>query len=118
MSFACLQVSSFLVLIGLRGVQPHAPLWVMCQLARVQEIPPNDDMSRFVFDTPLDFAFNSEDILKIWYASIISEQSEMVVEQDKGKVVPGYLSWLRDPMTFGDTLEGSNRKRKDQHIIR
>uniref|UniRef100_M1BF96 Uncharacterized protein n=1 Tax=Solanum tuberosum TaxID=4113 RepID=M1BF96_SOLTU len=42
----------------------------------------------------------------------------MVVEQDKGKVVPGYLSWFRDPATFGDIPEGSSRKRKDQHIIR
>jgi len=109
---------SFLVLIGLRGVQPYAPLRVMRQLARVQEIPPNDDMSRFVFDTPPGFAFDSTDILKIWFGSIISELSEMVVEQDKGKVVPGYLSWFRDPVTFGDIPEGSSRKRKDQHIIK
>ena len=75
-------------------------------------------MSRFAYDTPPGFAFNSEDIMKIWYKSIISELSEMVVEKDKGKVVPGYLSWFRDPMTFGDTPEGSSRKRRDQHIIR
>ncbi|KAG5571590.1 hypothetical protein H5410_061356 [Solanum commersonii] len=109
---------SFLMSIGLRGVQPNAPLRVMRQLARLQEVPPNDDMSRFVFETPLGFAFNSEDILKIWYESIISKQSEMVVEQDKGKVVRGYLSWFRDPVTFGDTPERSSRKRKDQHTIR
>ncbi|KAG5614506.1 hypothetical protein H5410_014330 [Solanum commersonii] len=41
----------------------------------------------------------------------------MVVEQDKGKVVPGYLLWFCDPVTFGDIPEGSSRKRKDQHII-
>ncbi|KAH0698052.1 hypothetical protein KY290_013757 [Solanum tuberosum] len=104
--------------IGLRGVQPYAPLRVMHQLARVQEILANDDMSRFVFDTPPDFAFDSTDILKIWFGSIISELNEMVVEQDKEKVVPGYLSWFRDPVTFGDIPEGSNRKRNDQHIIR
>ncbi|KAH0685499.1 hypothetical protein KY290_016977 [Solanum tuberosum] len=80
-----------------RGVQPYAPLQVMRQLARVQEIPPNDDMGRFVFDTPPGFAFDSTDILKIWFENIISELREMVVEQDKGKVVPG--------------------KRKYQHII-
>ncbi|KAH0773632.1 hypothetical protein KY290_010769 [Solanum tuberosum] len=109
---------SFLVSIWLKGVQPNAPLRVMRQLARLQEVPPNKDMSRFVFETPSGFAFNSKDILKIWYESIISEQSEMVVEQDKGKVVRGYLSWFRDPVTFGDTPEGSSRKRKDQHTIR
>ncbi|KAH0641369.1 hypothetical protein KY285_037955 [Solanum tuberosum] len=87
-------------------------------LARVQEATPNDDMSRFVFETPPDFAFNSEDILKILFGSIISELTEMVVEQDKGKMVYGYLSWFRDPVTFGDTPEGSSRKRKDQHTIR
>ncbi|KAG5614254.1 hypothetical protein H5410_014078 [Solanum commersonii] len=84
----------------------------------IVEIPPNDDMSRFVFDTPPGFAFDSSDILKIWFGSIIFELSEMVVEQDKGKVVPGYLSWFRDPTTFDDISEGSSRKRKDQHIIR
>ena len=42
----------------------------------------------------------------------------MVVEKDKGKVVPRYLSWFRDPIIFGDTPEGSNRKTRDQHIIR
>ncbi|KAH0735279.1 hypothetical protein KY285_010986 [Solanum tuberosum] len=109
---------SFLVLIGLRGVQLYTPLRIMRQLARVQEILPNDDMSRFVFYTPLGFAFDSTDILKIWFGSIIYELSEMVVEQNKGKVVSGYLSWFRDPATFGDILEGSSRKRKDQHIIR
>ncbi|KAH0648168.1 hypothetical protein KY285_033416 [Solanum tuberosum] len=81
---------SFLVLIGLRGVQPYAPLRVLRQLARVQEVPPNDDMSRFEFETP----------------------------PDKGKMVFRYLSRFRDPVTFGDTPEGSSRKRKDQHIIR
>ena len=62
---------SFLVLIGLRGVQPYAPLRVMRQLARFQDILPNDDMSRFTYDTPPGFAFNSDDIMKIWYGSIL-----------------------------------------------
>ncbi|KAG5610303.1 hypothetical protein H5410_021584 [Solanum commersonii] len=95
-----------------RRPQPYASCRMMCQLARVKEVPPNDDMSRFVFDTPSGFTFDSSDILKIWFGSIISEQTEMVVDQDKGKVVHGYLSWFRDPVTFGDTPEGSNRKRK------
>ena len=56
---------SFLVLIVLRGVQPYAPLRVMRQLARVQEIPHNNDMSRFAYDTPPGFAFSSEEIMKI-----------------------------------------------------
>ncbi|KAK4737133.1 hypothetical protein R3W88_000830 [Solanum pinnatisectum] len=98
---------SFLVYIGLRGVQPYAPLWVMCQLARVQEVPPNDDMSRFVFDTPLGFAFDSQDILKILFGRIISEQ-----------MVPGYLSWFYDPVTFGDTPEGSNLEKAKATVAR
>ena len=75
-------------------------------------------MSRFAYKTQLAFSLNSENIMKIWYGSIIFELSEMVLEKDKGKVVPGYLSWFRDPMTFGETPEGSRRKRRDQHIIR
>ena len=72
---------SILVLISLSGVQPYALLQVIRQLARVQEIPPNVDMNRFAYDTPPGFAFNSEDIMKIWYRSIISELSEMVVKK-------------------------------------
>ena len=49
-------------------------------------------MSRFAYDTPPGFAFNSEEIMKIWYGSIIFELSEMVVEKYKAKVVPWYLS--------------------------
>ncbi|KAH0781131.1 hypothetical protein KY290_000729 [Solanum tuberosum] len=88
----CMSIDiSFLVLIALRGVQPYSPLQVMCQLDKVQEvIPPNDDMSRFVFDTPLGFAFDSQDILKIWFGSIISEQSEMVVEIQLKKKRPAH----------------------------
>ena len=56
--------------------------------------------------------------MKIWYGSIIFELSEIVVEKDKGKVVPRYLSWFRDPMTFGENPEASKRKRRYQHIIR
>ena len=80
---------SFLVLIGLRGVQSYAPLRVMRQLARVQEILPNDDKNKFAYDTPRGFAFNSKEIMKIWYGSIIFELSEMVVEKDKGKLFLG-----------------------------
>ena len=40
-------------------------------------------MSRFAYDTPPGFAFNSEEIMKIWYGGIISELSEMVVEKIK-----------------------------------
>ena len=51
-------------------------------------------MSRFAYDIPPGFSLNSEDIMKIWYGSIISELSEMFVERDKGKVVLGYLLWF------------------------
>lgn len=73
---------------------------------------------RFLFETPPGFAFNSQNILKIWFGSIISEQSEMIMDQDKRKVVLGYLSWFRDPVRFCDTHEGSSWKRKDKHTIK
>ncbi|KAG5610617.1 hypothetical protein H5410_021898 [Solanum commersonii] len=66
------------VLIGLRDVQPYAPLRVIRELDKVQEVPPNDDMSRFIIDTPSDFDFDSKDILNIWFGNIISEQRKMV----------------------------------------
>ncbi|OIT37303.1 hypothetical protein A4A49_51354 [Nicotiana attenuata] len=60
---------SYLVLIGLDGVQPYAPL------------RPHDE----------------EEIMKIWYASKLSELNEMVEDRDRG--------------------EGSNRRRNDQRTI-
>ena len=33
-------------------------------------------------------------------------------------MVPGYLSWFCDLMSFGETPEGSRRRKRDQHIIR
>ena len=90
---------SFLVLIGLRDVQPYAPFRFM--RGQSIKIPSNDDISRFAYDTPPSFAFNCENTMNIWYMSMKSELSEIVVEQDKGKVVPRYLSWFHDPMTFG-----------------
>ena len=62
----------------------------MHQPARIQEIPPNDNISRFAYDTPPSFAFNSEKIIMIWYGSIIFELSEIVVERKKkgGSWVP------------------------------
>lgn len=56
--------------------------------------------------------------MKILYGIIICNLSEMVVEKDKGKVLLGYLLQFLDPMTFGNTLKWSKRKRKDKHIIR
>ena len=51
-------------------------------------------MSRFAYDTPPVFVFNSEEIMKIWYGSIIFELSEIVVERKKkgGSWVPIVVS--------------------------
>ncbi|KAG5585162.1 hypothetical protein H5410_045596 [Solanum commersonii] len=85
---------------------------------KINQIEKESLINGFVVETPPGFALNIEDILKILFGSIISELTEMVVEQDKGKVVYGYLSWFCDAVTSGDTPEGFSKKRKDQHTIR
>lgn len=88
--------SFFLCLLGLE-VFDNIPYFGLCvSLQEFMKYPPNNSMCRFVLDTLPRFAFIRKDILKIWYKSIISKQSEMVVDQDKGKMVRGYLSWFRD----------------------
>ena len=104
----------FLVLIGFRGVQPYVPLRVMRQLGRLQEIPRGKNMGEFMYDTPPGFLFDSDEILKFWYGSIISEKSEMVEDRDKGKVVPGYLSWLYSPSPVEEEPGDSGKRKWDK----
>ncbi|XP_075089910.1 uncharacterized protein LOC142171452 [Nicotiana tabacum] len=108
---------SYLVLIGLDGIQPYAPLRVMRQFARLQKVPPTRDMSKFCYDFGKDQPHDEEEIIKIWYASKVSELNEMVEDRDRGEVIPEYITWFNDPSSFGDRPEGSNRRRNDQRTI-
>lgn len=106
-----------MVLIGLDGVQPYAPLRVMRQFARLQEVPPTRDMSKFCYDFGKDQPHDEEEIMKIWYASKVSELNEMVEDRDRGEVIPEYITWFHDPSSFRERPEGLNRRRNDQRTI-
>nr|XP_016451051.1 PREDICTED: uncharacterized protein LOC107775785 [Nicotiana tabacum]XP_016451052.1 PREDICTED: uncharacterized protein LOC107775785 [Nicotiana tabacum] len=108
---------SYLVLIGLDDVHPYAPLWVMRQFARLQEVPPTRDMSKFCYDFGKDQPHDEEKIIKIWYASKVSELNEMVEDRDRGEVIREYITWFNDPSSFGDRPDGSNKRRNDQRTI-
>ena len=57
---------SFIVLMGLRGVQPYMPLRVMRQLGRRQFIPPNEDMREFMYEFHPNIPLRQSEIFMIW----------------------------------------------------
>ena len=57
---------SFIVLMGLRGVQPYMPLRVTRQLGRCQFIPPNEDMREFMYEFHPKIPLRQSETFKIW----------------------------------------------------
>ncbi|XP_019260031.1 PREDICTED: uncharacterized protein LOC109238061 [Nicotiana attenuata] len=74
-------------------------------------------MSKFCYDFGKDQPHDEEEIMKIWYASKVSEFNKMVEDRYRGAVIPEYITWFHDPSSFRDKLEGSNRRRNDQRTI-
>ena len=64
----------------------------MRQFARLQEVPPTRDMSKFCYDFGKDLPHDEEEIMKIWYASKVSELNDMVEDRDRGEVIPEYIT--------------------------
>nr|XP_009758041.1 PREDICTED: autophagy-related protein 11-like [Nicotiana sylvestris] len=74
-------------------------------------------MSKFCYDFGKDQPHDEEEIMKIWYASKVSELNEMVEDRDQGEVILEYITWFHDTSSFRDRLEGSNMRRNDQRTI-
>ena len=86
----------FIVLMGLRGVQPYVPLRVMRQFGRRQHIPPVEDMKEFMYEFLPDIPLRKTEILKIWGGCVLSGFDHMVEDRDKGEVDYWYLPWFHD----------------------
>ena len=87
---------SFIVLMGLRGVQPYMPLRVMRQLGRRQFIPPNEDMREFMYEFHPKIPLRQSEIFKIWGGCILSSPHDMVKDRTRGEVDQAYLDWVHD----------------------
>ena len=82
---------SFIVLMGLRGVQPYMPLRVMRQLGRRQFLPPNKDMHEFMYEFHPKVPLRQSEIFKIWEGCILSSPHDMVKDRTRGEVDQAYL---------------------------
>lgn len=52
----------FLLLMGLRSIQPYAPHWVLCQLGRHQIVPHDENLSAQVIELRPRDAFQEEKV--------------------------------------------------------
>ena len=84
---------SFIVQMGLRGVQPYMPLRVMRQLGRRQCIPPDEDMREFMY---VFHTFKAIGDIYDLGGCILSIPHDMVKDRTRGEVDQAYLDMVHD----------------------
>ena len=85
----------FLLLMGIRGIQPYVPLRVQRQLGRRQIIPVTKDMIRFMFEVRPEIPLPEGLAQQIWDGCRLMGNETMVVEREDGEVHPGYSEWFK-----------------------
>jgi len=83
----------FLLLMGLKSIQPYAPHQVLHQLGRYQTIPHDEDLSRHVIELEPKAAFLEERVRQIWHRCKFLETRTQVRDLSKGEVEPDYTAW-------------------------
>jgi len=71
----------FLLLMGIRGVQPYVPLRVLRQLGRHQVLPIIEDMKDFVSEVEPEVPLPEELAQKIWDGCLVMGIGTMVKER-------------------------------------
>ncbi|KAH0696486.1 hypothetical protein KY290_013858 [Solanum tuberosum] len=84
----------FLLLMGVRGVQPYVPLQVLRQLGRRQVLPITKDMKDFVFEVEPEVPLPEGLAQKIWDGCLVMGIGTMVKERHTGETHPEYSNWL------------------------
>ncbi|KAF3627752.1 hypothetical protein FXO38_28606 [Capsicum annuum] len=86
-------IRPFLLLMGIRDVQPYVPLRVLRQLGRCQIISIIENMTEFVFEVRLEIPLSEELVQQIWEGCRIMGIEMMVIELEKVEVHPDYHEW-------------------------
>ncbi|KAG5614234.1 hypothetical protein H5410_014058 [Solanum commersonii] len=87
-------VRPFLLLMGIRGVQPYVPLRVLRQLGRRQVLPITEDMKDFVSEVGPEVPLPEGLAQKIWDGCLVMGIGTMVKERHTGETHPEYSNWL------------------------
>ncbi|XP_070022451.1 uncharacterized protein [Nicotiana sylvestris] len=83
----------FLLLMGLRSIQPYAPHRVLRQLGRYQTIPHDKDLSRQFIELEPKAAFPEERVCRIWHQCRFLEPKTQLRDLSRGELEPSYTDW-------------------------
>nr|XP_033509392.1 uncharacterized protein LOC117274261 [Nicotiana tomentosiformis] len=83
----------FLLLMGLRSIQPYAPHRVLRQLGRCQTIPYDEDLSPQVIELCPKATFPEERVCQIWHQCRFLEPQAQVRDLSTGEVGSNYATW-------------------------
>ncbi|XP_075099091.1 uncharacterized protein LOC142175977 [Nicotiana tabacum] len=96
----------YLLLMGIRSIQPYAPHRVWCQLGRFQTIPNDEDLSKHVIELGPKATFPEGKIRQVWNECRFLEPKTMVRDLARAEVDPKYIVW------FGKRFQISERPAK------
>ncbi|XP_070040407.1 uncharacterized protein [Nicotiana tomentosiformis] len=83
----------FLLLMGLRSIQPYAPHRVLRQLGRYQKFPYDKDLSPQVIELCPKAIFPEERVRQIWHQCRFLEPETQVRDLSMGEVGSNYTIW-------------------------
>ncbi|XP_075094652.1 uncharacterized protein LOC107778885 [Nicotiana tabacum] len=87
-------LKSYLLLLGLRSVQPYVPHRVLRQLGRYQVVPKDEDLSVQVIELHPEAPLPEALIQQIWNVCHYLKDDTQVPDPARGEVDPGYAIWF------------------------
>ncbi|XP_019241362.1 PREDICTED: uncharacterized protein LOC109221342 [Nicotiana attenuata] len=107
----------YFLLMGLRGIQPYAPYWVMRQLGRCQVMHPDEYLSVYAVEVSSDGQFHEETVRSIWNECQYLTATTRVRDLSRGEVSPAYLAWYRKKNTARAEPERPAKKPHIQEFV-
>ncbi|XP_070050828.1 uncharacterized protein [Nicotiana tomentosiformis] len=108
-------LKSYLLLLGLRSVQPYAPHRVLRQLGRYQVVPKDEDLSVQVIELHPEAPLPEALIQQIWNGCRYLKYDTQVPDPARGEVDPGYAIWFGKRSHVDDVPE-PKRPTKRPHV--
>ncbi|XP_070022166.1 uncharacterized protein [Nicotiana sylvestris] len=103
-------LNSYLLLLGLRSVQPYAPQRVLRQLGRYQVVPDDKDLSMQVIELHPEATLPEALIQQMWNGCRYLKDDTQVPDPAKGEINPGYARWFEKRSRVDDAPEPDLRK--------
>jgi len=109
--------NSYLLLLGLRSIQPYAPLRVLRQLGRYQIVPDDEDLSMQVIELHPEATIPEALLQQMWNGCRYLKSDTQVPDTTKGEMNPGYARWFEKRSRVDDVPEPElKRPTKRPHV--